>query len=98
MLDGGDKAAAQWLVRSVKGIVAGVKLHPSPSLRGWLMVQKSMRAKSSVRLCCPLVGYRRDIMRVHHDALGHCDMRQLLSILTQIFTWKGVIAVVQGVV
>jgi RNase H-like domain found in reverse transcriptase/Reverse transcriptase (RNA-dependent DNA polymerase)/Integrase zinc binding domain/PHD-finger len=74
--------------RAVKHAAAGVKLHPR--FEGWLMVRRRLAKSGATWLCCPPVEYRWDIMRVFHDALGHCGERQLLACLHNYYHWRGI--------
>ena len=63
---------------------------PHPSIDGWLLVRRKPGRVGAVWLCLPPLEYRWDIIRLYHDALGHCGVRQTLTVLHQYFHWKGI--------
>jgi hypothetical protein len=63
--------------RVISHMACSVKLYPAWS--GWLMVHRRLRKHNALLLTCPPVQYRWDLLRVYHDALGHCGVNQLLA-------------------
>ena len=74
--------------RALSHMATSVKLHPA--WPGWLMVQKKLRKHGTVWLTCPPVQYRWDLLRVYHDALGHCGTSQLMACMQSHFRWRGI--------
>jgi hypothetical protein len=72
------------VARAVLHQATAVKLHPD--LQGWLMVQRK-RGQAMGYLSPGAVLW--DLLRVYHDALGHCGVSQLVSCMHQYFHWGG---------
>jgi transposase InsO family protein len=94
-LTGVDQVAATRLAATLRHIAVAVK--PHPGLPGWLMVRRRT-ASGGGWLCCPPLEHRWDVMRLYHDALGHCGSRQLMRVLHGMFHWRGMKGDVAGFV
>lgn len=68
---------------------AASAIRPHATLSGWFMVRRQGTQHAVGWVCCPPLEYRWDVMRLYHDALGHCGPRQLLAVLRKYYTWKG---------
>jgi Integrase zinc binding domain len=74
--------------RKLQHMACCVREHDA--LPGWLMVRRRQRCQSAVAwLVCPPVEYRWDLLRVYHDALGHCGSQQLVTAMHQHLHWSG---------
>ena len=75
--------------RSVLYRAERARLHPS--LFGWLLVSKRLRhADTPTWLVCPPVGFRWDVIRMVHDALGHSGVEHTLRVMHMHFHWNGI--------
>jgi len=76
--------------RAIKHLACAVRLHPDPLRQGWLLVRRKRHNGGIVWLTCPPLEYRWDLLRVYHDALGHCGAQQMLLHVQQYFHWGGI--------
>ena len=74
--------------RAISHMACSVRLHPAWS--GWLMTRRRLKKHNAVWLTCPPVQYRWDLLRVYHDALGHCGVNQLMKCIQNFFQWRGI--------
>jgi hypothetical protein len=74
--------------QKVRQLASAVRLHPT--LPGWLQVHRKRGTQGQQWLSCPPVEFRWDLLRVYHDALGHCGVTQLVGCMHQHFHWGGI--------
>ena len=84
--EGADPACVARIRAGLRNAAVSFRLHPA--LEGWLLVRRGGQ-QGATWLCCPPLQYRWDIMRLYHDALGHCGARQLVLVLHRAFHWRG---------
>lgn len=65
-----------------------VRLHQKYD--NWLVLHKKIRHGSYRWLCCPLLQFRWDTIRLVHEALGHAGVEQTLTVMHQHFHWAGI--------